>query len=78
MKKLAIYLVFGSFVPYLFIFVLPFLPISNSLKTSFVPVLIILGEGMFWIGGLIVGKEVIKHYRGYINPMNWIKKRKVK
>jgi len=76
MKRIPYYLVFGSFIPYLLIFALPFLPVSGSLKTGLIALLVILGEGMFWIGGVFVGKDVMTNYRKKLSPAKWFKNRR--
>lgn len=76
MKRIPYYLVFGSFIPYLLIFALPFLPVSGSVKAGLIPVLVILGELMFWIGGILVGKEAMAAYRKKFNPAKWFKNKK--
>ena len=78
MKRIPYYLVFGSFIPYLLVFALPFLPVSGGLKAGLIAVLVILGEGMFWIGGILVGKDVMANYRKKMNPARWFKKGSVK
>ncbi|WP_088041370.1 transporter suffix domain-containing protein [Bacillus sp. EAC] len=78
MKRIPYYLVFGSFIPYLLIFALPFLKISGSFKAVLIGVLVILGEGMFWVGGILVGKDVMANYRKKMNPARWFKHKKNK
>ncbi len=34
----------------------------------------ILMEVVFWVGGLIVGKQLFTRYKSYLNPKNWRKK----
>nr|WP_242949614.1 hypothetical protein [Clostridium pasteurianum] len=29
-------------------------------------------EVIFWVGGAILGKEIVAKYKRYINPVNWI------
>lgn len=71
LKKIGIYLIFLSFVPYLSIFIVPFLPLSGTAKAASISILVVMGEIMFWGGGIIVGKEVVSKYRRYFNPRNW-------
>jgi len=35
---------------------------------------LIIGEVIFWIGALMVGKEVANKIRKSLNPVNWRKK----
>jgi L-amino acid N-acyltransferase YncA len=76
--KLGIILIIISSVIYLFLFAVPFLRISSSLKLTLVPVIVIAGELAFWAGAFFVGKELMKKYRSYLNPLNWFRKKKHK
>ena len=60
---------------FLFIPVVPFLNIDNKTKITFTTILLIIGEIMFWSGGLLVGKELFTKYKSYFNPKNWFKKK---
>ena len=35
---------------------------------------IVLMEIIFWLGGLLVGKELFTRYKRQLNPVNWFKK----
>ncbi|MDP5017730.1 transporter suffix domain-containing protein [Anabaena sp. UHCC 0187] len=68
MQKLGLGLIIISFLPWLIIAViLPFLPISLAQKALLVPALLVLAEVLFWLGALLVGKEVVQKYRRYLN-----------
>jgi len=60
---------------FLFIPVVPFLNIDNKTKITFTTILLVIGEIMFWSGGLLVGKELFTKYKSYFNPKNWFKKK---
>ena len=68
MKKLGILLIFISFLPWLVGFAVPFLALSIAQKSVLIPVLFVSAELIFWIGILIVGKEVAERYRRWLNP----------
>ncbi|MNY52539.1 hypothetical protein D3C86_1882230 [compost metagenome] len=36
--------------------------------------LLIFSEVTFWTGGILLGKEVARKYRSYLNPKNWRRK----
>ena len=74
-RKLGISLVILSFILYGFILLVPFIPYSTSIKVTISSVLAILGEISFWVGGIILGKEVIARYKKYISPFSWFKKK---
>ncbi len=62
--KLGVGLAIGSFVPWLSIPVLPFLPLSVGQKAIGAGFLLGLAEVMFWVGVLLAGKAVVQRYRG--------------
>lgn len=60
---------------FLLIPVIPFLELDNKTKLTVSTVLLIIGELLFWSGGLLVGKELFTKYKSYFNPKNWFKKK---
>ncbi|MFC2123205.1 transporter suffix domain-containing protein [Bacteroidota bacterium] len=73
--KLGIVLIFLSAPIFLSLLLIPFLNIENTVKISLTTIIIIIGEIVFWTGGLLVGKEMFSKYKSYLNPKNWIKKK---
>ena len=73
--KAGIVLIIISSVVYLLLLVIPFLKIETSAKLTLVPVIIIVGEVTFWAGTFFLGKELIKRYRSYLNPLKWFRKK---
>ncbi|MBC5798255.1 MAG: transporter suffix domain-containing protein [Sphaerospermopsis kisseleviana] len=68
MQKLGLVLIIVSFLPWLAIaLILPFLPLAVAQKAILVPALLVFAEIVFWLGALLVGKEVIQRYRRYLN-----------
>lgn len=57
---------------------IPFLDFTNQQKITISTVLLIIGEVLFWSGGLLVGKELLTKYKSYFNPKNWFKKKVTK
>jgi len=43
-------------------------------KITLSTISLIIGEVMFWVGGILVGKELFVKYKSYFNPRNWFKK----
>jgi hypothetical protein len=74
--KLGIFLIVLSSLLYASLIVIPFLDISVSIKLGITPIIVIVGESIFWIGGVLVGKEFIVKYKKHLNPLNWIRKNK--
>lgn len=68
MRKLGIGLILVSFLPWVAVAAAPFLALSIAQKAVLIPVLIGIAELMFWIGILMVGKEVAERYRRWLNP----------
>ncbi|PSB21683.1 hypothetical protein C7B65_03645 [Phormidesmis priestleyi ULC007] len=68
MKNLGIGLILVSFLPWVTVAAVPFLAVSIAQKAVLVPVLLGSAEVMFWLGILIVGKEVAERYRRWLNP----------
>ena len=68
MRKLGIGLILVSFLPWIMVAVLPFLAVPIAQKAVLIPVLIGSAEVIFWVGILIVGKEVAERYRRWLNP----------
>lgn len=56
--------------------VIPFLNLSSEYKVIGSSSAFIAMEVLFWTGGLLVGKELFKKYKGYLNPKNWMKAKK--
>ncbi len=68
MQKLGLILIVLSFLPWVAIaFVVPFLPLSVAQKALVVPVLLVVAEILFWLGVLLVGKEVAQRFRRYFS-----------
>ncbi|MBP5976916.1 transporter suffix domain-containing protein [Brasilonema sp. CT11] len=68
MQKLGLVLIIFSFLPWLAIpLIVPFLVLSVSQKALLVPVLLVIAEVLFWLGVLLVGKEVAHRYRRYLS-----------
>ncbi len=43
-------------------------------KITISTISLIIGEVLFWLGGIMVGKELFSKYKTYLNPKNWLKK----
>ncbi len=54
--------------------VIPFLPLTSEVKAITITSCLVIGEVIFWIGALMVGKEVANKIRKSFNPVNWRKK----
>ncbi|ASZ68792.1 transporter suffix domain-containing protein [Bacillus cereus] len=54
--------------------IIPFTSLSTQVKTIVIPGCIVIGEILFLIGAVFVGKEVVAKYKKYLNPKNWSRK----
>lgn len=73
--KLGILLMVLCIPFFLAIALFPFLNIEAKLKITLSTVSLIIGEVLFWSGGLLVGKELLTKYKRYFNPKKWFKKK---
>jgi hypothetical protein len=62
--KLGVGLAIGSFIPWLMLPVLPFLPLAVGQKAIAAGLMVGLAEVMFWLGVVLAGQEVVRRYRG--------------
>ncbi|MEG4105378.1 transporter suffix domain-containing protein [Microcoleus sp. S13_C5] len=77
MQKLGLFLLIVSFLPWLAVFfVVPFLPLDITQKTTLSVVLAVGAEVCFWISVVLLGKEVVTKYRRYLHPQFLWKKLK--
>ena len=72
--KLGIFLIILCIPFFLFIPVIPFLEMETATKITVSTVSLIIGEVLFWVGGILVAKELFTKYKSYFNPKNWFKK----
>jgi hypothetical protein len=63
-------LVIISFVFWLLVLTLPWLPLVNSQRLFASAVLIVMAEVIFWLGALIVGRQAINRYRKHLSWRN--------
>ena len=75
--RLALLLVLLSGVFWFGMLAVPFvpLPLSAWQKGAFALALFILAEIAFWVGALLVGKEVILRYLKKLWPKSWVRRK---
>lgn len=59
---------------YLGLFLVPFAPLSTEGRLALASALVVMGEVSFWVGGLILGKELVTRYRRRLNPLRWFRR----
>ena len=75
--KTGIFLIILSSLLFTSLLAVPFLEASGKTKVWVTTVVIVLGEITFWVGGFLLGKELLQKYKSYLNPMKWFKKRTI-
>jgi predicted Kef-type K+ transport protein len=73
--KWGIILLIICVVAFLAIPVVAFLKIGNSAKITISAILFVIGEATFWVGGILLGKELLSKYTSRLNPRNWFKRK---
>jgi hypothetical protein len=72
--KIGIFFIISSIIFWIIPFAIPFLELSGKMKVFSITSSLILAEVIFWIGAIMVGKEVASKLRRYTNPKNWRRK----
>ena len=72
--KIGMFLIISSFIIWVMPVGIPFLPLSSKVKVISITSCLVLAEVTFWIGAIMVGKEVAGKIRKYFNPKNWRRK----
>ncbi|MBE3102833.1 MAG: transporter suffix domain-containing protein [Bacilli bacterium] len=72
--KIGIGLLIVSLLSWFIPLIAPFTPFPTKVKAGIITGAIVFAEVMFWVGVLLVGKEVASKFRSYLNPKNWRKK----
>ncbi len=73
--RLGIGLILLSGVFFGIMLVVPFLNFEGKIKIIASTSALVAMEVSFWVGGLLVGKELFTKYKSYLNPKNWFKKK---
>ena len=74
--KLGLVLVIGSTLIFTLLLVIPLLNTTDKNKILLSTLIVIVGEVLFWCGGLLLGKQIIDKYKNYLNPKNWFDRSK--
>jgi hypothetical protein len=75
--KTGIALIIVSTLLFTSLLIVPFLDAGSKAKITITTVVIVIGEITFWVGGFLLGKELLNKYKAYLNPMNWFKKKTI-
>ena len=74
--RLGIVLISISVVVFLTLFALPFMSMDAKLKITLGTILIVAGEVLFWLGTILIGKEVYKKFMVLLKSGEWLNKKK--
>lgn len=74
--KLGIFLMVFSGVFFAATLIIPFFDLPTKTKVIASTTSFVLMEVVFWLGGLLVGKELFTRYKQKLDPRNWFKKKK--
>lgn len=73
--KLGILLILLSGIAFATMLFIPILNIESRHKVIGSTIAFILMEILFWVGGLLVGKELFTKYKNYLNPIKWFRRK---
>lgn len=65
--RFGLLLILVSIPVFLSLFSLPFLPVETKIRILLAPVLLVAGELMFWLGIILIGKDVYLGFKAKIN-----------
>jgi len=72
--RVGLFLIIFCIPFFLFIPAIPFLDMEAKSKMILSTISLVIGEVLFWAGGILLGKELFIKYKSYFNPKNWFKK----
>ncbi len=75
--KTGLALIIVSVILFLVFPFIPFIDMEKKTKVIISTSVFISAEVMFYSGGLLLGKQLIKKYKSIINPKNWFIKKPV-
>jgi hypothetical protein len=73
--KLGIILISVSVVIFLLLFALPFVSMDTKVKIALTTAFIVVGEVMFWVGTILIGKDVYLKFKAKLKSGEWLEKK---
>jgi uncharacterized membrane protein len=73
--KTGLVLVIFSTIIFAFLIFIPLLNTTNKNKIFITTVTVVVGEVLFWTGGLLLGQQMFDKYKSYLNPTNWFNRK---
>jgi hypothetical protein len=55
--------------------IIPFLGFNSKTWLTIATIIVITAEVMFWVGGILLGKELRSKFKTIFFPENWLKKK---
>jgi len=74
--RVGMALIFVSIGLFFTLFALPFLSIESKIKIVLAPVLLVAAEVMFWLGILLIGKDLYRKFKASIKSGAWWSKKR--
>lgn len=74
--RIGIVMISISVACFLFLLAVPFLPVGSKFKITLTTVLIVVGEIMFWVGTILIGKDVYLKFKEKLKSGEWLNKKK--
>ena len=74
--RLGIVLISVSVAFFLIIFAMPFISMNLKVKVALTTTLVVVGEVSFWVGTILIGKEVYKKFMVKLKSGEWLEKKK--
>lgn len=74
--KLGIILISVSVTFFLILFALPFVSMDLKVKIALTTTLIVVGEVSFWVGTILIGKDVYLKFKEKLKSGEWLEKKK--
>jgi hypothetical protein len=75
-QKFGLYAILFSFGLWGAVALVPFLSLGIASATITIAVLLVVSEFLFWLGIMLVGKQLAERYRQKLNPRAWLNKLK--
>ena len=74
--KFGIVLISISMIIFLISFAFPFVSIDTKVKITLTTTFLIAGEVMFWVGTILIGKDVYLKFEAKLKSGEWLEKKK--
>jgi hypothetical protein len=72
LKWVGVGLIVLSFILYGGLLLVPMLALAIEAKVGLSTALVVVGEITYWIGVVIVGRELVSRYRDRLHPRQWL------